>query len=363
VVAACLAAAALAHAGDRATTAGDDRAFADAIALGAAGHAEESVKRLEALAHEEPAPANAPFALAEAANACERQLYDPAHALRLWDELARRFPDSSLAGRAMARRAALSMGAAPGELSELERIIGEAGARPSAEARARMERFLDQHPGSPHAGEGRLWLAESDLAVNDLAAAEREYQRAAQLHGPEESRAERGLAELLLREGRLDDAGQVYAALGQSSDPIARLAHDAGLEAVEHARRRRLVARLSELALVLIAILGIVVGRRKLWPPPREIRFFAPIALVFAAVGLHQGGLPGRAIGLVAVGATLVVWLTSAATAALRQRSRALAFLCALAALVGVAAVVVLVLRANELTEFAMDTLRAGPER
>jgi tetratricopeptide (TPR) repeat protein len=350
----------------RATAAPNDR-FDTAIALERSGKWDEAAAALEAFARASPTDALAADALAEAALLCDTRLYAPRRALALYALLVERYPDDRNARRAAARRAELEswLRADGDDLATFERIIGDGGAPPRPAARAEMSAFLAAHAGFPLADRGHLWLGHALEAAGDLDGAQARYDAALALHGAEASSAARARAALLLRRGRLDDAHAAYDAMGTLADPVARLAREAGLAAVRRARRGRALLYAAALFLVAFALFTLFVGYRRLWPPASELYFFAPVAILFAIVGMAKGGTAARAIALIASGAVMALWLGGAARLGLRARNASSSSLIALAIATAVAVVLVAVLaiHTSHLTDFVLDTLRDGPER
>ena len=345
----------------------DAQAFAAAIALEGRGKIGEAVAALEAFAAARPAHPLAADALAEAAALCEARLFDPARALGLWKRLLDRYPHSRGATRAAARRDELEPAVAAGgaDLATFERLLGEAGSPPRPEARAQVARFLAEHPTFPFADRGLFWLGQAaELAGQDDEALAR-YAEAAGRRGPFESRAQRARAERLLQLARLDEAGAAYEALAHLSDPVAQVALREGRVAVAMAVRRARIARVAGIWAALAALAALAIGRRRLWPVPTEVRFFLPVAAIFVAAALRTRGPALRATAIIAAGASALIWLHAATRRELdaRRVAPALQLVVALAAASALGAVAVLAVRWTGLTELALETLRAGPDR
>jgi tetratricopeptide (TPR) repeat protein len=343
----------------------DAARFEAAIALEGHGRWEDAARALESFAREHPEHALAPDALAEAAGLRESRLYQPARALELWTQIETLYPSSRSARRAALRSAELKRALRAGvdEAASFDRIIGEGGVPPRRDARQQMSSFLAAHPHFPLGDRGLVWLGQAAEAAGERDEALARYAEAVSEHGPERASAARARADLLLRLGRLNEAQAAYASLGGLPDPVARLAHDEGLAAVRRAARRRALAQASACVLALFTIVALVLGRRRLLPLALEVRFFAPVAVLFSLISLRKGGMPARAITFMALGSALVLWLAGAARLALRAHSQWIRLALALSTMVAIAAVADLAIYASKLTDFVLQTMQYGPDR
>jgi hypothetical protein len=164
----------------------------------------------------------------------------------------------------------------------------------------------------------------------------------------------------LLQRGRLDQAAAAFSALASMNDPIARESAAPGLLAVAIAKRRTHLAMATLAFLALLASVGFVRARGALWPPTIEARFFAPIASLFAIAVLALHRSIAAAVGIIAVGATLALWLGGAARE--RARSSWARAIIALATTAAVVAIVYSALFATSLLDLVIETWRAGPD-
>lgn len=351
-----------------AADAASDR-FDAAIALEGVDRAKEAAEQLERFAHELPTHTLAPDALAEAATLWEGRLHDPARALLAWTVLATQYPESRSAHRALAHTAGLQRmlagGGDPQAIGEFQRMLDDAGVPVSDAARTRVREFLAAHPAFALADQGLYWLGQAaeDRKLDEEAL--RLYAEAAQLPGEYAPRAARARAELLLRRARLVEAQQAFDGLARFPDSVSRAAVIAGRAAIVVQRQRRMLALGLALALVLWALAMLLLARRALWPPPIELRFFLPVAVVFSLAAASEHRAIAGTVVLIAVGGSLVVWLAGAAQRALMARGARVSARLAIGVLAAAAIVAIasLAIHANAMEDVVKETLRTGPER
>jgi TolA-binding protein len=340
--------------------------FDAAIALEGQGKFAEAVDALDAFAHEHADHPLAPDALAEVASLAESRLHDPARALTAWRALAEHYPHSRGARRAVVRRAELERllggGTDAHALGEYQRLIDEAGVPARAEARAAVRAFLAAHPGFPLTGAGQYWLGQTAEQSSANEEALRDYEAAIALGGEAAPRAARAKGELLLRLGRLREAGAAFDALAAYSDAASQQARAAGTAAVRAQRARARWASFALIALVLAWVGGALWARRALWPPPLEVRFFIPVALLFGAAALSEHRAIARTVGIIGLGSSIALWIAGALRARLGERILGKLVL-ALSAGAAVVAVSYLAVYWNGLTDLVLETWRAGPDR
>lgn len=341
----------------------DSDVFEAAIALEGQGKLVEAAVALRRYAEGSKDDALAADALAEAAGLYESRLYDPSAALACWKALVDDHPRSRAAPRARERIAALDRelaGASRADvasLGELARLLDETPRPASSEARAKVARFAAEHPQLHVEGSAHEWLGRAAEESGALEEAVREYEAARRAGGPPAERATRAEAELQLGRGKLDAARTLYDALAQLSDPVARLTVTNGRAALLRARKLRLVGRLACAWLVLyLAVVGWR-ARRSLWPPPLEVRFIVPVAVLFVVGALTQNRSIVTAVIIISLGSVVLLWLAGAAQT--RRRSVPTA----LAAVVAIAALAFVVVRATELTQLVIETVTMGPDR
>jgi hypothetical protein len=181
-----------------------------------------------------------------------------------------------------------------------------------------------------------------------------------------------------LRRGDFRSARDKFRQLKQRyGDALwSNLADEGLLVAERELARQRLATFAWAYLLGVLSLLG-VRGRRQLWPPPVEVRYYLPIASFLVAVStIARGGqLRAAMLGLTAAG-TLFIWLGAAAARAsfpvefsslrrppspsLRSQLRLIAGL--LGRGLAASALCYLILYHCNLVERVLETLRAGPE-
>jgi TolA-binding protein len=340
--------------------------FDAAIALEGQGKLAEAVDALEAFTWAHADHPLAPDALAEAAALLEGRLHDPARALADWRALAERFPQSRGARRAVVRRGELERLLAGGTdahaLGEYQRLIDEAGVPARPEARAAVRAFLAAHPGFPLTGAGRYWLGQTAEQSSADDEALGDYDAAIALGGEAAARAARAKGELLLRLGRLREAGAAFDALASYGDAASQQARAVGTAAVSAQRTRARWASFALVALVLAWLAGALLARRALWPPPLEVRFFLPVAILFGAAALSEHRAIARTVAIIGLGSSIALWIAGALRARLGERVLGKLAL-AVGAGAAVVAVTYLAVYWNGLTDLVLETWRAGPDR
>jgi outer membrane protein assembly factor BamD (BamD/ComL family) len=342
------------------------QAFEAAIQREASGDYSGAAKDLERLAREKPDDSFADDALFEAAVLAEERLSDPAHAAKLYDEVATRYPQSRLARRARTRADFLSSSLRTGEapLAEYQKILAE-GARDPRAAIARMEKLLAEHPDFALADRALFWLGSR------LVEAGRESDGVARFAELESRfpasewarRAQKSRADLLLKHGKTDEARGIYEALSRTSDPIARAAGAEGLRAVGSYRRSHLLVDVALAYLLIFVGFQLWTGRKFLLKLPTELLYYLPVAIVFAGAGATENAGIGWATFGIACGGAVITWVVAAGTAArsgmsMRERmARAVGLALAVLGLAYVA------IQWTGLADLVLETLRNGPER
>ena len=345
-----------------AARADDSVSFEAAIALEGQGKLAEAAVALRAFAAAATDEALAADALSEAAGLYESRLYEPAAALACWKALVDKHPQSRAAPRARERIAALDRELAGVNTTDLvwlerfARLLDETPRPPTREARDGVRRFVEAHP-QIHFVRAHEWLGRAAEESGALDEAVREYE-AARLDGSATAdRALRAEAELPLRRRKLEPATTLYDALDRSTDPVAKLAAADGRAGLVQARRLR---RVAQAAIAWLVGFIVIVGwraRRTLWPPPTEVRFIVPVALLFVLGALSQNRSILTAVSVIAAGSVFLLWISGAARKARRSVPTALA------SVVAVAALAFLVVRVTELTQLVIETVTMGPER
>lgn len=345
--------------------------FEAAIAMEGRGQLAEAARALEAFSEASPGHALAPDALREAATLYEDHLFQPASALRCWRTLAERHPQHASAERARTRVAALSgqlSTTSAADLGELERLIASGGAAPDAAARAQVTRFVEAHPEPRLVARAAHWLARAADLAGDEAEALRRYDEAMRTEGPYAPRAARDKAEMLLRHRRYQPAKHAYVALSRYTDPVSKLAYAAGMRELARQERLRRWAVYAWITIALFFAAHLWLGRGGFRPVPVEVRFLAPVAVLFLIAGATEHRSIGIAVACIATGGVLVSWAAGSARQAMRARRGqappiALRLLLGLFAAAAVLSIAYLAVRENELVDLVAETLKMGPER
>jgi TolA-binding protein len=363
--------AAIVLAGSVAAAQSSQREFEAATALEARGDYAAAATALERLGQARPDDSFAPDALYEAAVVSEERLADPARARRLYEEVAAKYPTNRLWRRARTRAdfLARSLSTGEGPLHEYDAVLGSA-LRDPAQARARMERLLVEHPDFALADRALYWLGQSYAQARDERRARERFAEAERRFPASEwaQRAKKARADLLLGRGHVFAARALYQALLQSGDPLARSAGVEGLaDSVSWILRAVGAVVASAYLLAFLTLqLRVVRPRRRLLRVPLELVYYGPVAVLFVAAALTENRLVGWATTIIAVGGGLLVWLTAASHAAQLERGpmrvserlwRSLGVVAAVIALMFLA------VQATGLTDLLLETLRSGPER
>jgi len=315
--------------------AGDEAAFAAATRKLGAGDLAGARADLEALARTSPDGRWADDALAEAAAIAERQ-GDLAGARALWRRLIDGYPDGNPARRAGPRLAALeTAGGADGAFDQVaathKRLEREATAEDPTPALIELGTVLDRHPDYPRWFAAALWLGESWARIGERGRAMRWIERAqAAARDPAERfRAGLARADLLTAQRDFDDAERAYRSLVPPDRPTA-LAVEDGLRDLAWARTRWRIGVAAQVLLPVCALLAVIALRRRagswrgaaraLWPPPLEVPYLVPVALVMVVLAESGNLLAARATEIILAGAIAITWLGGAALTAARRR-------------------------------------------
>lgn len=368
-----------------AQTAEDDArheaAFAEATRKLGEGDLAGARAALEALATSAPGGRWADDALAEAATIAERQ-GDLAGARALWTRLLDGYPDSRLGRRATARLAELTTaGGAGGQwdatAAEHDRLVRESvGAEDPQPQFEALGALLENSRGYPRWFAAALWLGDAWARIGAHRRALVWYERAEAAATTDLERFRAGLAraELWNRMGEHDRAERQLRAM-RPPDDLARLAIADALDEVDTARDRarwEVVAHVVLGACLLLAILTLWrragsfrAAGRALWPPPLEVIYLAPVALVVGLVAEQGNLLAARAVQIVLVGAIAITWLSGASLDLARSKGAIDVRVIVLHAIVAVLATLALVYSAvmhEQLLDVLLETWRRGHE-
>jgi tetratricopeptide (TPR) repeat protein len=334
---------------------------------------------LEALAAAAPAGRWADDALAEAAAIAERQ-GDFAGARALWKRLLDGHPESRLARRASARLEELTRAGGTGGLwdataAEHDRIVrAAAGAEDPQPQLEALGALLEKRRGYPRWFAAALWLGDAwaRLGAHRRALGWYEQAEAAAASDLERFRAGLARAELWNAMGEHDRAERQLRAL-RPPDDLARLAIADALGDVDTARTRARWAVIARVVLGACALLTLVAYRRRagsfraaaraLWPPPLEVVYLAPVALVLGVVAETGNLLAARAVQLVLFGAVAITWLSGTGLELARKKgaigARVIVLHAVLAALATLALIYSAVMR-EQLIDVLVETWRRG---
>ncbi len=334
---------------------------------------------LEALATSAPAGRWADDALAEAAGIAERQ-GDLAGARALWRRLLDTFPHSRLARRAAARLAELIVtggegGAWDATAAEHDRLVrAAAGAEDPTPHLEALGALLDRSRGYPRWFGAALWLGDAWARIGARGRAIAWYQHAEAAAGDDLERFRAGLAraQVWTAAGEHDRAERALREL-RPPDDLARLAVADALADVARGRARARWALISRMVLAGAALAAVAVLRRRagswaravgaLWPPPLEVMYLAPVALVLGVVAETGNQLAARAVQLVLAGAVAITWLSGTGLELARRRGGAMRGVVVAHALVAGAAIVALVYVAvmqEQLIDLLIETWHRG---
>lgn len=372
------AAPAAAQAPDATRDAADQAAFTEATRKLGAGDLPGARAALEALVAASPGGRWADDALAEAAGIAERQ-GDLAGARALWGRLLAEHPESRLARRAAARHAELTtVGGAGGEWNAVaadhDRLVRAAAAEDPQPALHELGALLERSRGYPRWFTAALWLGDAWVRAGERDRAHAWYERAGAAATTDLERFRAGLAraQLWAVSGEHDRAERALRALAPP-DSLARLAVEDALDDVATARRRAGLALAAKAVLAVCALLALVAIRRRagsaaaglraLWPPPMEVRYLVPVALVLALVARTGNQLAARALDLILLGAVAISWLSGTGLELARRRggpTRVQIALHAVVAIVAVAAVAYAAVMHEELLDLLAETWRQG---
>lgn len=365
-------------AADPAREAADQAAFTEATRKLGAGDLPGARAALEALAAASPAGRWADDALAEAAGIAERQ-GDLAGARALWGRLLADHPESRLARRAAARHAELTTaGGAGGEWDAVaaahDRLTRAAAAEDPQPALHELGALLERSQGYPRWFTAALWLGDAWVRAGERDRAHAWYERAAAAATTDLERFRAGLAraQLWAASGEHDRAERALRALAPP-DSLARLAVDDALDELATARLRGRLALAAKVVLAVCALLALAAIRRRagsaaaglraLWPPPMEVRYLVPVAVVLALVARTGNLLAARAVDMILVGAVAISWLSGTGLDLARRRggpTRVQIALHAVVAAVAVVAVLYAAVMHEELLDLLVETWSQG---
>lgn len=247
------------------------------------GQLEKALGGLEQVLTQCPHDPFADDALAEKARLLDEVRMQPEAALAAWRSLVERYPSSRLVRRARARIAFLQSHLDQGGsvLAAYQAILRRAVSEPVERSVAEMERLLDEKRDFSLRPDGLLWMAGALLRDHQVERARAILKRIVAEYPDHRSApaATSRLAQLEIGVGDLDAAERAYSQLAQRWPAEADGAHE-GLARVGALifRARLIYSAMGLWAFALlgaIAFLGLRLRRgvltwRRLWPPPLE---------------------------------------------------------------------------------------------
>lgn len=337
-------------------------AFDQAAQLERAGRTDEAAGAFEQFSRSYPGDELADDALLEAAQLREERLSDPEGALRLYRELAARFPQSRLVRRAQNRADFLATNLAAGAepLRLYQAILADAAARPHAEALTRMAELVRRYPTFPLVPHALFWMGTLYQADERWDEAIATYERVLDRHGDSEwaPRAQVAIGDIWLSRGEFDRARLAYQGLERFGG--------SWIATAEQARKRlAAAARLPKIELGCVVLFcGILLGyglrafRRGERPTvPLELKFYVPVATAFVLAASTEHRAILRASLILASAGALLIFLVGQQRASLRTR-----FLHLFAVAAAVGAVFFLAIESQHLTDLVVETFRYGAE-
>jgi TolA-binding protein len=340
-----------------ASTAAHD-AFYAATELARQGKNAEAAAAYEQVAQKWPEDDIADDALAEAAQLHEEKLGDPEGALRLWDTLAKQYPQSRLARRALMRseylRGALAGGAEP--LRIYQDVLASYPKRPHADSIARMTDVVTRFPDFPLAPQAWFWLGEAHVQEKHWDEGLRAYAHVTERWPQSEwaARAEKAIGDTWLERGDIGRAMAAYDQLARRGGPWSQAA-DFGRAMARRERFRR-GALWASGAWLVIFVLAYGLRTRGHFIFPTELKYYLPVAIAFVAASYTEHKSIFRATLMLAGAGAVITLLVGQRP--VKQRA-----LHALAIVAAIAATFFLAIQSQHLTDMVLETLHSGAER
>jgi len=198
---------------------------------------------------------------------------------------------------------------------ELNTIVSATTQLNHPEAIAKMQQWVDAHPGDPQAPRGLLWMAQlersdgqSDRALPLLERVLRE--------GPGTDwalHAQRQIADLDLDRHHYAAAIATYEQLARDPAPFWQYV---GKSAAQDARSQR--SRFIGLVAALILLVGVAlkrvvrIGLQALWPMPNELAYPLPVLIVVLIASSSLEQAEEQAVITLALGAIVLLWINGA---------------------------------------------------
>jgi hypothetical protein len=178
-------------------------------------------------------------------------------------------------------------GSADDAARSLQTIEDGFGARPRAETIRLLESWIVEHPTDPDFARASTWAGHLYRQAEEAPAARRAYGRATATKGIWAFRAYAALGDLEFDEHRYTAAIAAYEGATLSPEEYWSGYGRAAVVKAEGARREAYAASGFAAALSLQTLFfGIAAWRRRgraaFWPPPWEIKFYLPFAVVMS---------------------------------------------------------------------------------
>lgn len=323
-----------------------------------------SIDKLEAYGARRPITPWTDNAWSEAARLAAAQ-GDLARERRDLEQVVAVGTDSQLVRRAQAELARIGSPQWDAVAAEHQRLESEAAVGDPKPALAGLEQLVRANPGYPQATAVRLAIARGWERDGNTANALRWYREAAASGDP--------TARIALVRG-LVGAGELAAArtqLAGVTDAQIAAALEDDLATAEHRRQLRwlLAGVLALIVAALVALLRRDAGSwraagRALRRPPVEALYFAPIAIVLAAIASTGNPLVASAVRVIGAAGLAITWVSGASLEAARQHRTIRAVRAigqGLLAAAAVGAVAYLVISGSQLIDMTVETMRHGP--
>ena len=231
-----------------------------------------------------------------------------------------------------------------------------------------MDALLAAHPDFALADTALLWLANLDAREGKSAAAAERYLTIERRFPDREAwaLARKGRADLALATSHPFTARALYQSILDSPASAHRPVADAARAGLRLARTAllRLLAFTLALACLTLFFAWSLFWSRPLYlrPLPTELHYYLPVAALFSLCAATENRAIALATATVAVGGAAILFVTTRAAArAATSTPRRLLFAFAVAA--AALSLTYAALYTQNLLDFVLETLRAGPER
>ena len=228
-----------------------------------------------------------------------------------------------LAGAAIARADVPSDDAE--SIAAFHQIESDFGMVPRPQSLAALDAFARDHAASPLAPRSLVWRAQLALVDGDFSGAAARYRAVVSRYGTSDQApfAHRGLGDVAMREGRLDQADREFVLAGAHADPVLRAEVDQkrGLVATLKARHHKGWLALGLFfAVAIFFAVRIIRGAGPIAIPPEAI-YALPIVILLAGGARLSDARVVLALSIAATGAMLMIALSGMAAERAPARS------------------------------------------